>query len=297
MATTRLRRFWLEDQDGERVPLNGENKIWLSAPEGLGLEEAAKYAGNNGGFFLRSDKSGDKQATPKFKLTFIGPNPYASYRLFMDWMLMTEELSLVYTPGRMADTYRRRIEVENVEKGELNRVGWLECPLSFAVLSPWIMTHVIEAEITAEGTEPFRVGFGRVDVDRLSDGYEYMASVTVQPTGHLPASLYLTHTAGSKLVNPEITVTGAVSGTEYGRMAITGEVSAEETLEYSTEPLRSYIRARSAGGVRDLLPAADLAYEPYPTLPTDEPTVITMTTEEVSSGTMRVEVRQYRRTV
>lgn len=304
MAVKRYRRFWLEDQDGELVSLNGENRIWFSEPEGMGFEDDAKYAGNNGGFFLRSGSGGDRQATPGFKLVFTGPDPYRDYRFLMDWALGAKELLLVYMPGKQTDAFRRRVELVSVGKGELNGVGWLECPVSLAVLTPWFTTHAEEAEVTASGAEPFRAGVDRAGADRLSSGFEYTSSVTLYPGGHLPAALFLTHSRGTTLAAPVITVTGAVTGREYGRCAVNWTMGSAGTFEYSAEPNNSYVRARVYSNrdgrllaERDLMPYVDLAFEPFPALPTNEPAVITMTTASRREGVMKVTARQYRRTV
>ena len=296
MITT-YRRFWLQNESGDIVPLNGEHGVLFDAVTGLGYVEDVKYSGNDSGFYFRNNSAGDKQASISGKMKFDVWNPYLLYREFFDWVMSAKTLVLMYQPARLGDVFTRRVEISSVSKSGLVKGGFLVCPIVFLALTPWVTNTDTKADVQRSDTPPFRVGVGRVDVDRLSDGREYVSSLTIEPTGHVPASFVLTHTAGTVLSGVQVSVIGKDTGTEYGRLVLDGNVYASEMLEWCTEPNNSYVKAVRADGERDLLDMVDLEFNPFPLLPVNEAVIITMTTSSMRNGSMKVVVNQYRRAV
>ncbi len=278
LDTSRVRRFWLEDVAGELVGLNGERGMWFVEPEGLGVEEAASYESMTDGFFLATESVGMAQAQIGGALVFKGHSPYIQFRWLTDWIHGAGELYFVYQPGKQADTFRRRVALTQIEKGELERCGWLRCAATFSALSPWMT-----AEVTTTTTV-------------VSGG----ATVTVQPKGHLPRTVNILlemHDANLTPVSqPELVFTGYSSSKEYGRMKLTEAVDGNNTkLYYSNEPNNSYVRllGRDNVTVTDLIDLLDLAYEPFPTLPRD----VSVPVGNQLTAYMTVEARTYLRSV
>ena len=150
----RMRLFWLENGSGERKPLNGEEGIFLENPTGLGLESGDAYAGTGDGFFVRTKTAADKQLPIGGDLIFLKPRPYALYTAFMDWVLRSQELTLVYQPA--TQDYRRRVTLSAADKGEKARTGVLTVPVKLLPLTPWY-TQKVETYTLGIEEDGFRV--------------------------------------------------------------------------------------------------------------------------------------------
>lgn len=141
----RMRKFWLENEAGKLIPLNGEEGIFLQKPTGLGLETGESYAAVRDGFYIKTQTS-DKQSSPGGELVFMRPMPYDRYTKFIDWVLRAQTLTLIYQPATVA--YRRRISLSVINKGEKEKSGVLITLVTFKTLTPWY----------TEDTERFTVG-------------------------------------------------------------------------------------------------------------------------------------------
>lgn len=80
-----MRKFYIENEIGSRLPLNGEEGIFLSNPAGLGMTMPSDFADIHNGFFREISKDSEPQSTVTGDLVFIGDNAYADYRSFVDW--------------------------------------------------------------------------------------------------------------------------------------------------------------------------------------------------------------------
>ena len=101
-----MRKFYIENEIGSRLPLNGEQGIFLSNPAGLGLTLPANYADIHKGFFRDISGESEPQITITGDLVFIGENAYADYRSFVDWCSASESLHLPHqiVPVSKSDT-------------------------------------------------------------------------------------------------------------------------------------------------------------------------------------------------
>ena len=131
-----MRKFYIENEIGSRLPLNGEQGIFLSNPAGLGLTMPSAFADIHSGFFRELSKDSEPQSTVTGDLVFIGDNAYADYRSFVDWCSGSESLRLIYKPYGSTEFYRD-ICLSYLTKTELTDTRWLTVPTSLACLSPW----------------------------------------------------------------------------------------------------------------------------------------------------------------
>ncbi len=99
-------KFYIENEIGSRLPLNGEQGIFLSNPAGLGLTMPSAFADIHNGFFRELSKDSEPQSTITGDLVFIGDNAYADYRSFVDWCSGSESLRLIYKPYGSTEFYR-----------------------------------------------------------------------------------------------------------------------------------------------------------------------------------------------
>ena len=131
-----MRKFYIENEIGSRLPLNGEQGIFLSNPAGLGMTMPSDFADIHNGFFREISKNTEPQSTITGDLVFIGENAYADYRSFVDWCSCSASLHLIYKPYGNTEFYRD-VYISYLTKTELTDTRWLTVPASFACLSPW----------------------------------------------------------------------------------------------------------------------------------------------------------------
>lgn len=157
MSDVILRKFWLENETGDAVPLNGEQGIWLVDPTGLGMAGNSSFTDFGHGFFRSVDKNKDPQQTVAGDLYFIDHrNPYVEYKRFADWVVKAEMLYLVYQPTSIQ--YRRKVLLSSITKEELLTQEVLKCPVAFYGLTPWFTKTEYVIPAKAETIElPFRV--------------------------------------------------------------------------------------------------------------------------------------------
>ena len=101
-----MRKFYLENEIGSRLPLNGEKGIFLSNPAGLGMTMPSDFADIHYGFFREVSKNTEPQSTVTCDLVFIGEEAYADYRSFVDWCSGSASLHLIYKPYGNTEFYR-----------------------------------------------------------------------------------------------------------------------------------------------------------------------------------------------
>ncbi len=168
MSNVILRKFWLENESGDSVPLNGERGIWLIDPTGLGVNNNSSFTNFSNGFFRTVDADKDPQQTIAGDLYFIdNVDPYVSYRRFIDWVLTSNTIYLVYAPT--ATQFRRKIRLSHLTKTELMTQDCLKVPIAMYGLTPWF--RILEYEIrgsTEENVTPYIVGVTRL----ITDGQE-----------------------------------------------------------------------------------------------------------------------------
>ena len=77
-------------------------------------------------------------------------NAYAAYQSFVDWLAAAGTVILCYNPTGDQE-YRRDVDVNFLQKGELNEVGWLEVPSSFYVKTPWYKPYATTLSLETAG--------------------------------------------------------------------------------------------------------------------------------------------------
>ena len=165
MSNAILRKFWLENETGDAIPLNGEQGIWLLNVTGLGMSTNSSFANYGNGFYKPVEKDKDPQQTNAGDLYFIdSKDPYMAYRRFADWITQSSELILVYAPS--STQYRRKVQFSSITKEELLTQECIKCPVAFYGLTPWykITELVISVDGVEETDSPYIVDVSRVGV-------------------------------------------------------------------------------------------------------------------------------------
>lgn len=280
-----MRKFWIENEIGTRYALNGEQGIWFTNPQGLGVTFKGSFADLSEGFF-KAVNMGVKQNSITGNVTFLR-DVYPEYRKFANFLMSAKSLYFLYAPT--SEQFKVMVTVNFLTKSEINRGRWLQVPVSFSMLTPWYLPAAVEfaAEPIPENVMRYPWVYGNAVYGSTGGNM----TVLVPPDGHIPASWELKYTG--KLVNPVVLITGQSTGTVYGRVVIATTIATGETLSISTRYLDSYVRTDTA----DLLPYVDLTYDPYPRLPLSEPVTIGLTANNVITGDLTMTVNYYYRTV
>lgn len=297
MSDVILRKFWLENETGDSIPLNGERGIWLVDPTGLGVNNNSTFTNFSYGFFSPVEVEKDPQQTIAGDLYFIDPiDPYMMYRRFVDWVSLAKTLYLVYSPT--PTRYRRKIRLSYLTKTELTTQQCLKAPIAMYGLTPWFTKTEYRIEGESGGsTDPFRVNQSRLNIGRLQRDSRSRVSTIVYATGHRPAALILNYTGN--ILNPMIRIYGKDSGQLYGMCATTDlRIEMGESFNYSSEYGDSYIVKQTAYDTVDLLNSVDnLSSEVYPRIPVTEPCIVEFSSSDELTGTTYLTVVNYYRGV
>lgn len=291
----RVRQFWLQNAAGDRFGLNGESGAWMTLPEGLGFELSPPFGDLGRGFFAPLDEIAEPQGTVAGELVFTPP-AYANYRAFVNWIAAAGSLLLIYCPYG-DEEYQKRVYVESIGKGELDKTRLLHCPCSFFGLTPW--RRPVPTEISMDTQEPggSRPRYSGRYPGRYGKDAHGTMSARIAASGHIPGAVLLRIYGG--IEDPEIRLTGLDSGTVYGICRLQDvSIASTEVLELSTDWEDSYVRKISATGeTEDLLPYLDISQDPYFHQPTDEASVLTVASDSPFSGSAELLGYSYFRTV
>lgn len=143
-----MRRFQLINEYGTVYPLiNDPQKAFLWQPSGLGFSYSTQYRESDG-FFLEMSK--EIEQTSKTGVLVFFKDPYEEYRRFIDFITQSKKLRLAYAPEQ--DWYYMDVDVEYVEKSELELDGTLQCSVSMLPTSPIYSINYVKYEVN--GTLP-----------------------------------------------------------------------------------------------------------------------------------------------
>ena len=274
-----MRKFYLEDQKGERVPLNNEHGIFLYSPTGLGIGYENTYGESGSGFFLRL-KDGVSQTDIGFTLVFppADDSPYERYRALIDWIYSAEEIFFIYCPYG-SNEYYRRIEIQTIEKTELDQYGSLQSTVSILPMTPWYLPAPIHVAFGEEQENAMRYDFYYTDDLIYGVGSQnYTAEITAR--GHIPSAMRVTFQG--QVINPVLTLRGMASHVDYGICSIDESFSTTDTLVFSSAEQDSYVQKITADGtVTDLLDKIDITTNPFFRVPLAEPCELIISGESI----------------
>ncbi len=290
-----IRKLYFQNSAGELYRLNGEKGVYASSLAGFGISLAPEFADLSRGFFAPVDLETEPQHPIPFILTFTKA-PYQTYRAFVDWISRADGLMLVYSPFGEQE-FCRKISVESIEKGELNRVGWLECSCRFLCLTPWYLPTPTALFLIGSGSDNSK-RYPYVYTEDLMYGMDGTSALigTLAHAGHIPGALELRYRGA--ISNPKIRLTGNISGLVYGICTVSTELAPADTLVFSSRYEESYVKKISAAGVEtDLLDFLDLNTTPFFHIPVGEPCTISLEADSAIAGSAELLVYYYFRSV
>lgn len=290
-----IRKVALQNAEGKRYPLNGERGVYVSSLSGLGFTLSPTYADLTRGFFAAVNGESEPQGTVPFTIYFTR-NAYTAYQSFVDWLAAAGTITLCYNPGGDQE-YLRIVDVNFLQKGELNEVGWLEVPCSFYCLTPWYKPYSTSLILDEAGADTEKRYDYYYDADLYYGvGSSGLLSGVFRGSGHVPGALELTYYGA--ISNPKIRLVGNVSGKTFGVCSVSTVLGSSDRLKYSSRYEDSYVKKVSADGTEtDLLDALDLRSSPFLHIPVDEPVTLSIEADAVFTGSADLTLFYYYRSV
>ena len=290
-----MRKFYIENEIGSRLPLNGEQGIFLSNPAGLGLTLPANYADIHKGFFRDISGESEPQVTITGDLVFIGENAYADYRTFVDWCSASESLHLIYKPYGTTEFYRD-IQINYLTKTELTDTRWLTVPTALACMSPWYRAAPTSMAMSTESGYVLKYPFSYTKDLIYSSSSAGSMAADIPAGGHIPAAFEITYRGA--ITNPKISLVGTATNKTYGICALKATLSDNESFTVSSLYGKCRVEITDADGITTVaLNSVDLAYEPFPRIPVNEDCTLLMAADSDIVGRATVRVYYYYRSV
>ena len=244
-----MRQFYLINADGQKYNLiNDMTRAFLWQPSGLGFQYDKEYMESDGFFF---EMNSAVSQTAKTGVLVFFKDPYTQYKAFMDYISSSEGLRLAYSP-KGNTWYYVDIDIEYVEKSEIEENGTLQCSISMLPKTPMYLPYELNIDLSGD------LGSSIKQYGGLSYAYKYdytysNTAVAGEIEFEIPAQM------DSGL---EITIYGAISspvmefyasGEKIGEIDLSSiSILAGDYVKYSSIPTSAGIYQSVSGVVDDI---------------------------------------------
>ena len=244
-----MRQFYLINADGQKYNLiNDMTRAFLWQPSGLGFQYDKDYMESEGFFF---EMNSAVSQTAKTGVLVFFKDPYTQYKAFMDYISSSEGLRLAYSP-KGNTWYYVDIDIEYVEKSEIEENGTLQCSISMLPKTPMYLPYELNIDLSGD------LGSGIKQYGGVNYAYKYdytysNTAVAGEIEFEIPAQM------DSGL---EITIYGAISspvmefyasGSKIGEIDLSSiSVLAGDYVKYSSVPTSAGIYQSVSGVVDDI---------------------------------------------
>lgn len=218
--------------DGVKHKLNGEDGVWFTNPEGLGMDLTPATVNLRNGFFNKTAIDNIPQHTINGEFVFT-PRVINGTRLpaddvyfdFCSKLTTTASYEFGYTPDTALASveYRVRVTIDYVSKGD-GSGDWIYCPVGFTVLTPWYTTKTVNLPLTL----------------KEGDTNIYFADVPV--VSNAGAAFVLTATGGGTPLSVSIGEKDTDNVLGMFVLEPNSQISNIGTFEYSNLPDNSYAK-------------------------------------------------------
>lgn len=232
-----VREFNLMNELGQTYSLMDiENYALLTSPMGLGYSYETEYEQLGNTFITSLRKL--MQGNITGQLNFL---KYDSYKNLIDFIEKSQELRFQYVvPYKSGEkTFYRDIELQSIEKGEIQPNGVLTENVSFNCKSLWYEMINKKYEVDPNANE-VRWDFTN---DSYWSGYE-VRDMDYINDGHIDSPIEVT--IDGEVTNPKIEL--YVEGEKVKTMAVTGTIAEHEKLCYSSREGDFYIKKQNVDG-------------------------------------------------
>lgn len=301
------RKFYLRNEGGteQREYQLQNTDAFLWQPSGLGFSYGREYAETDG-FYLKLNET--LAQTPKTGIiVFLGSDPYAEYKAFIDWVTASQKLKLAYSTDNNT-YYFMDIDIEYVEKSEIQMDGTLQCSISMLPTSPIYMKDSTKIEIDGELPDNMKIYdyTYALDPEAVSpyteNDYWYTYSntsvagtVTITPQAQLPCCFEI---YTDKAVAQPVLTFADEQGNTFGRIDLSAisftPQNTGDYLMYSGIPTSAGVTQKVSGATSDITNYLGISpmYPSFFTLPAQRTTTITLSADSLVG--VEVEIRVYR---
>lgn len=287
-----MRRFQLVNENGQVYQLiNDSSKAFLWQPSGLGFQVVKEYMESDGFFFEMNSAMG--QVAKEGTLVFYGSDPYTEYTTFMNFISRSKSLRLAYAPKQ--DWYYVDIDIESVQKSEIELDGTLQCSISMLPKTPLYLPYEMNIDLSGDLGE---------SIKQYGYKYNYVYSntavageTTIDP---LPAQMDsgLEMTIYGEISAPVVTF--YVGDDIIGRVDLSAiSIQSGEYIKYSSIPLSAGIYLYSGGTETDITEQIGLSAS-IPTfflLPPYTTIRVVMNAETITGTSASLKVYEYFKSV
>ena len=244
-----MRQFYLINADGQKYNLiNDMTRAFLWQPSGLGFQYDKDYMESDGFFF---EMNSAVSQTAKTGVLVFFKDPYTQYKAFMDYISSSEGLRLAYSP-KGNTWYYVDIDIEYVEKSEIEENGTLQCSISMLPKTPMYLPYELNIDLSGDLGSSIKQ-YGGVNYAYKYDYTYSNTAVAGEIEFEIPAQM------DSGL---EITIYGAISspvmefyasGEKIGEIDLSSiSVLAGDYVKYSSVPTSAGIYQSVSGVVDDI---------------------------------------------
>ena len=244
-----MRQFYLINADGQKYNLiNDMTRAFLWQPSGLGFQYDKEYMESDGFFF---EMNSAVSQTAKTGVLVFFKDPYTQYKAFMDYISSSEGLRLAYSP-KGNTWYYVDIDIEYVEKSEIEENGTLQCSISMLPKTPMYLPYELNIDLSGDLGSSIKQ-YGGVNYAYKYDYTYSNTAVAGEIEFEIPAQM------DSGL---EITIYGAISspvmefyasGEKIGEIDLSSiSILAGDYVKYSSIPTSAGIYQSVSGVVDDI---------------------------------------------
>lgn len=255
-----MRKFYLENEYGQRWNLNNPETGLLTSPDGLGYEMDSGYAMIGDSFLQTYIKT--KQSQISGKLIFGTQTPYVAYKAFSDFINCAKKLKIIYAPSTAE--YYRDVDGIVLQKTEID-AKVLQCKVQFKCKSLFYSDRTnrfvidrVDGELRFDFRWPVRFNdYG-------------VRGINFNNAGHVPAPFELEIYGYTEY--PEVTV--KIDGIEQSHIRFNTILQDGEKLLYSSLDGASYCYRVDIEGQRvNFISYLDITQTNFFKLPVGESTV------------------------
>ena len=238
-----IRNFYFENEKGKRIDCQKiDGGLFLYNVAGLGYEKNIEYEQIGNTFIQNDKKMVQNQKTGDLEFDNM---TYDEYCNFVDFILKSESLKLIYVPKTTNRIeYYRDIDFCKIEKSEEDDFNILTSPITIKCKSLWYRENKTIYDMR-EQQEEIRWDF---EWDSKFTAYD-IRSLEYINEGHVEAPIQI-EIAGP-VINPEIQL--YVEGELYQKVPFNIEIEEYEKLLYGTKENDFYIRKQNTDGTLESL--------------------------------------------
>lgn len=231
-----IRNFYFENEKGQRIDCQKiDGNLFFFNVAGLGYEAEIEYSQIGDNFIKNKERMVQNVITGDLEFYNM---TYDEYEIFINFILQSNELKLVYIPKKsVRKEYYRDIDVVKIDKAEEDDYNILTCPITMNCKSLWYESNEVVYTIDT-ATNEIRWDF---TWDAVFSAYDNR-NIIFDNKGHAEAPFKLE--LNGEVIDPIITI--LEDDIEVKKLDLTGlRIEEGETFIYNTKDTEQEIVKKS----------------------------------------------------